>query len=116
MFNTVSNSSGIFCSKEENIRIFNADSGMTAYEFYNSQYYRAIVSSVFCLTEWINYTEEEKKTDKEKEMNVGYLKEYTYKEACKIWWDGMSADNKAIIMSMPNFDADVFRDITGIDI
>ena len=39
----------------------------------------------------------------------------TYEEACRRWWEGMNKKNKEIIKSMPNFDIDVFCDITGID-
>lgn len=89
---------------------------MTMREFLDSRYYRAIISSDFKLTEWIPYTEEEMEKDESKKLVGGYLKTYTYKEACKNWWEGMSNKNKAIICSMPNFDADVFKEITGIEV
>jgi hypothetical protein len=38
----------------------------------------------------------------------------TYKESCAEWWKIMSGKNKEIIKSIPNFDAKVFEDITGI--
>jgi hypothetical protein len=56
------------------------------------------------------------KKTKAKKLIGGYLKSYTYKEACKNWWNGMSRKNKAIICSMPNFDANVFKEITGIEV
>jgi len=89
---------------------------MTMREFLDSRYYRAITSSDFKLTEWIPYTEEEMEKDESKKLIGGYLKTYTYKEACKNWWNGMSSKNKAIICSMPNFDANVFKEITGIEV
>ena len=49
-------------------------------------------------------------------LDGGYLKTYDYKEACANWWEAMTEDNKKTIKSMPNFDADVFEDITGIKI
>ena len=45
----------------------------------------------------------------------GKLKVNTYEDACRRWWDGMSQRNKDIIKSIPNFNIDVFCDITGID-
>ena len=89
---------------------------MTTSEFYGSKYYRALNSSPFCLTEWIEYSEEEKRGDKSKELIGGYLKEYTYKEACANWWNGMKVENKKIVTEIPNFDPDKFERITGIDV
>ena len=115
IFNSCDYSSGIFCSKPEHIRIFNCDSGMTAEEFYESKYYKALMSSSFVLTKWFAYTEEEMDTDEKRSVG-GYLKERTYKEACANWWANMTDKNRAIILSMPNFDPDVFFDITGIKV
>jgi hypothetical protein len=89
---------------------------MTMNEFLNSKYYNAIISSDFNLTEWISYTEEEMEKDESKQLIGGYLKTYTYKEACKNWWNRMDDENKAIICSMPNFNADIFKEITGIEV
>ena len=87
---------------------------MTHKEFYNSKYWEALNSGSFYLTEWVYYTEKEKAEDKAKELIGGYLKKYEYKEACKRWWDSLSNNDKETIQSIPNFDKDVFKDITGI--
>ena len=68
------------------------------------------------LTEWIPYTDAEKKDDLEKEMIGGYLKEYTMQEAWTNWWDKMTEENKKIVQKIPNFDAEVFKKITGIEV
>ena len=88
---------------------------MTWDEFLYSKYYYAIYSSSFKLTEWIYYTEEEMKDSPIRQAMGGYLWEYTFEEACKNWWDKMTDANKEIIKSMPNFDADIFKEITGIE-
>ena len=114
-YNSCSYSNGIFCNEEDrNIRIFNIPSGMSLTEFRSSVYNDALTSSPFVLTEWIEYTDEEKKESERKALDEGYLKKYTYKEACSKWWNNMSDENKEIVKSIPNFDADVFEDITGI--
>ncbi len=116
-FNSCSGSNGIFCNDgDKNIRIFNVPSGMSLTEFRNSKYNYALKSSPFSLTGWIEYTDEEKKESKRKAIGEGYLKEYTYKDACANWWNRMSDENKNIVKSIPNFDANVFEDITGIKI
>ena len=73
---------------------------MSLWDFRRSRYYDALVSKPFELTWW----DEETKT----------LKTRSYKEACAIWWKSLTEENKEIIQRIPNFDADVFFDITGI--
>ena len=89
---------------------------MSLNNFYNSKYWKAMCSTQFNLTEWIEYTEEEKATDSEKEKIGGYLETYTMKEAWENWWNKLSDKNKAIIQQIPNFDKEVFKDITGIEV
>ena len=113
-WNTGDWNSGFFNAKENKCFIFDKLSDMTVREFRNSKYYKAIYSSVFILTEWIEYTAEEKSTDKAKELIGGYLKQYDYKEACAKWWANMSSENREIVTQIPNFDADKFFEITGI--
>nr|DAI79639.1 MAG TPA: pentapeptide repeat protein [Caudoviricetes sp.] len=115
--NTIDGSNGVFCTEPDmNIRIFNRPSGMSLQDFYRSKYYVALCSAPFVLTEWILYTEKEKKADPEKEMIGGYLKEYTMQEAWTNWWEKMSEENKKIVQEIPNFDAEVFKEITGIEV
>ena len=109
VFNKTNGSNGVFCNKEPKIRIFNIQTDWTLSEFYKSRFYDAICSSNFPLIKWKN------KVDAGENGVDGELIVNTYEDACRHWWDGMSADNKAIIKSMPNFDIDVFCDITGID-
>lgn len=99
VFNKTNNSNGIFCNNEPKICIFNIQTDWTLSEFYASKYWDAIMSSDFPLTE----------------LEENSLKKNTYEEACRRWWSGMSEANKAIIKDIPNFDIDVFCDITGID-
>ena len=115
--NTGDGSNGVFCTEPDmNIRIFNRPSGMSLRDFYRSRYYEALCNAPFMLTEWIPYTEEEKKADQEKEMIGGYLKEYTMKEAWANWWGEMSEEAKKIVQDIPNFDAKIFKEITGIEV
>ncbi len=102
-FNSCDNSNGVFCNKEDNnIRIFNRPSGMSLLEFKNSKYHEALVSAPIELTFW--------------DKSENRLKTRTYKEACAIWWEKLTEKNKEIIKQIPNFDPDIFFDITGIDL
>ena len=117
IFNSCNYSNGVFCNKEDmDIRIFNMPSGMSLRDFYRSKYWDAMCSADFPLTEWVEYAEEEKQADERKAMIGGYLKQNTCKEACARWWAAMSEGNREIIKSMPNFDKEVFKDITGIEV
>ena len=54
--------------------------------------------------------------DQGQDLIGGYLKTYTYKEACKNWWDKYTDEERAVIMSMPNFNKEKFKQITGIEV
>lgn len=109
IFNKTDGSNGVFCNVEPKICIFNIQTDWTLKEFFNSKYYDAIISSDFPLTDWVN-------DDNPAENGVdGKLIVNTYEDACKRWWDGMTQANRDIIKSIPNFNIDVFCDITGID-
>ena len=61
-------------------------------------------------------------SDKEKEENptytttAGYLKVYDYKEAFQTSYAKASGEEIEQLKALPNFDADVFKEISGIDI
>ena len=115
-WNKCNGSNGVFCTEEPTIRIFDKETDMTLNEFRKSKYGNALRSVKLKLTEWVEYTEEEKKEDDKKRLIGGYLKEYSYKEACANWWSKLTVENREIIKSIPNFDADKFYEITGIKI
>lgn len=114
-WNKSSFNNGFFNTIEPTVYIFNKDSGMTAREFRASKYYDALTSEPLNLTEWINYDKEEKDTSK-KSTTEGYLEIYIYKKACDNWWKSLTKENKEIIMQIPNFDKNIFKEITGIDV
>ena len=112
-YNSGNYSNGFFNSIDDNdVMIFNKRSGMSHKQFAKSIYYNALNSIPFILTEWVEYSEKEE--SERKALDEGYLKTYSYKNACAKWWKKMTDENKKIIMSIPNFDKDVFKEITGI--
>ena len=77
----------------------------------------------FNLTTWINesdMTEEEKQENPSYTTTGGYLKEYEYKEAFQKSFNKLSAEEKKKqteqLKALPNFDKDIFYEISGIDI
>ena len=102
-WNSCNYSNGVFCNQEDkDIRIFNKPSGMSLEEFGDSKYYEALQSEPLELTYWDNENKE--------------LKCRSYKDACAIWWSKLTEKNKKIIQEIPNFDTEIFFDITGIDV
>ena len=102
-WNSCNYSNGVFCNQEDkDIRIFNKPSGMSLEEFWDSKYCEALQSESLELTYWDDKNEE--------------LKCRSYKDACAIWWSKLTEKNKKIIQEIPNFDPEIFFDITGIDV
>lgn len=72
------------------------------------------------IVEFIDYgkmTEEEKQRHPSSKTTGGYLKytRCTHKQKQE-WWDKLLYKEKEIIKSIPNFDAAIFKQITGIDV
>ena len=107
---------GFFCTNSPKIRLFNKETNFTMEEFMETKWYEVLTSGEFNLTKWRNYTDEEKAQDERKRLIGGELITIPYKEACANWWASLSDKDKAIIKTIPNFDANIFAEITGIDV
>ena len=71
------------------------------------------------VVEWIDsedMTEEEKEQNPSHECTGGYLKVLDESECTQMWWDGLSEEDRSVIMSLPNFDKEIFKECTGINI
>ena len=69
------------------------------------------------LNQWIIWSDmsgDEKKENKDAFVTDGYLKTISYKEAWKIAFDSASKEDIKLLKTLPNFDADIFEEITGI--
>ena len=73
----------------------------------------------FDLTVWVwknDATEEEKDEHKnEIETQGGFLKALRYKEAFRKAWDEASKEEHKKLLKLPNWDNEVFKEISGID-
>ena len=73
----------------------------------------------FGLTVWVSHdtaTDEEKKAHKQEiEACGGFLKKLDYKDAFRISWDKASPDEHKKLLSLPNWDNEIFKEISGID-
>ena len=46
----------------------------------------------------------------------GYLKALDHKEMFSYVWDCCSSEERQAILDLPNFDPEIFKEITGIDV
>jgi len=68
----------------------------------------------FEITEWVWYTNEEKKIDEEKKIIGGYLKKYKYKEVWRRSFENADVEDVRKTLKLPNFDYAIFEEISGI--
>ena len=73
----------------------------------------------FDLTVWVSHdtaTKEEKEAHKKEiETCGGFLKTLEYKEAWRLAWNKASKEEHKELLKLPNWDNEVFKEITGID-
>ena len=99
--------------------MFNKPTEMTFGEWRCSDACRLLNRIDFRPTEFIwssDMTDEEKAAHPEWETTEGYLKKLDTSECCHDWWINLSLDEKCVIQNMPNFDAEIFKEITGIQV
>ena len=73
----------------------------------------------FDLTEWVyesDMTDEEKAENPTYKTAGGYLKSKEYKEAWREAWDKADDEDRRKCLSLPNWDNEIFREISGIDV
>jgi hypothetical protein len=114
-WNATNYSCGVFCTEPQKILIFDKPSDWTLEDWWYSEACELLsqIQTVF----WVssnNMTAQEKEFHPEHETTGGYLKTIPLKEAAQKWWDALNEEQKNVIRSMPNFDAEKFYKITGI--
>lgn len=117
-WNKASFSNGIFCTEEPEILIFNKPSGMTLRQWRDSEAYYLLNQILFTQNVWVwddDMTDEEKKAHPEYKTTGGFLKVLDTSDCCIRWWESLDESDRDVIRSIPNFDAAIFKYITGID-
>ena len=118
-WNTASYNTGCFNTEEQKIMLFNKPSNMTYREWIDSDA-RCLLNQIpKYVVEWVYeeyMTDEEKAANPTYETTGGYLKVLDESECGQIWWDSLTDDKKNIIKSIPNFDAEIFKQCTGIKV
>ena len=99
--------------------LFNKPSKMTYREWIDSDASCLLNQISKDVVEWVYeeyMTDEEKAANPTYETTGGYLKVLDESECGQIWWDSLSERQKNIIKSIPNFDAEIFEQCTGIKV
>ena len=115
-YNSGNRNSGIFNSNTPPLRMFNRESTWTWDYYYRTRINYLIHSITPCI--WVdsnNMTEDEKKHNPNYEVVGGYLKKISLKESWVNLWNTLSKDDKEEFYKLPNFDWDIFTEITSIE-
>ena len=118
-WNATSFSNGCFNTVSPKIYMFNKPTDWTFEQWFNCRARRLLNEIDDCPLEYVylsDMTDEEKAAHPEAETTGGYLRKRTTADNARKWWAGLSADDRNVILSLPNFDAAIFKEITGVDV
>ena len=118
-WNKCSFSNGIFNTIPPKIYMFNKPTNFTYHNWLDSLAKSIMNSYPKDRLVWI-YENDMSKEEKEKNPSYkttgGYLKFENAKEHAQEWWDRLHDRKKEAVITLPNFDADIFKKITGIEV
>ena len=112
-------SNGCFNTELPKIFLFNKPSDWTYQDWLNSDARYILMNCPTNALTWVwdyDMTEEEKEQHPEYSVTGGFLKNIEVEGERQEWWDGLTKESKDIVMSLPNFDKNIFKEITGIDV
>ena len=118
-WNTTSFSGGCFNTEPSKIYLFNKPSDWTLQDWFDSRALHLLNQIDNYPLEYVYFddmTDEEKATHPEAKTTGGYLKERTTADSAREWWACLDDDERNVIYSLPNFDPEIFEEITGIDV
>ena len=118
-WNKCSFSNGCFNTVEPKIYLFNKPSDWTYRDWLNSDaryLLNQIPGGVLEYVWFEDMTDAEKAAHPEAKVTGGYLKQLDNSERGSIWWRGLNDYEKSIIKAIPNFDKEIFKEITGVDV
>ena len=118
-WNKSSFNTGCFNTEEPKIMLFNKPSDMTYNDWLRSDARYLLNQIPKDVVEWVyeeDMTDEEKVANPTYETTGGYLKVLDESECGQLWWGSLSDFQKNYIKSIPNFDAEIFEQCTGIKV
>ena len=117
-WNDTNYSNGCFNTLEPKIYMFNKPTDWTYQDWRSSDagYYMDRLQKNVTWISLADMTDQEKKAHPEAETTRGYLKSLNKREYAVKQWRLLSPQEKRAIMELPNFDKEIFKQITGIDV
>ena len=118
-WNKSSFNTGCFMTEEQKIMFFNKPSDWTYNDWLHSDARYLLNRIPKDVVEWVyekDMTDEEKAAHPTYKTTGGYLKVLDESECGQIWWGSLSDRQKNIIKAIPNFDAEIFEQCTGIKV
>ena len=118
-WNKSSFNTGCFNTEEQKITLFNKPSDITYNDWLRSDARYLLNQIPKDVVEWVyeeDMTDEEKAANPTYETTGAYLKVLNESECGQLWWGSLSDFQKNYIKSIPNFDAEIFEQCTGIKV
>ena len=112
-------SNGCFNTESPKIFLFNKPSDWTYQDWLNSDARYILMNCPSNVIAWVwddDMTDEEKEQHPEYSVTGEFLKHIEKETGRQMWWDGLSDRKKDIVMQLPNFDKDIFKEIIGITV
>ena len=118
-WNITSFSNGCFNTEEPKIYLFDKPSDWTYRDWINSDARYILNNMPTDEIDWVyteDMTDEEKEKHPEHETTGGFLKTQNKSSERQTWWKRIDEHWKKEVKSIPNFDAKIFKRITGIEV
>ena len=116
-WNKVSYSSGCFNTDEQKMIMFNKPCDWTLRDWFNCKAKRLLDQIPKKVVKWVqlsDMSDEEKIVHSTCKTTGGYLKILDESKCVQLWWNVLPEEDKQVILALPNFDADIFEECTGI--
>ena len=118
-WNITSFSNGCFNTEEPKIYLFDKLSDWTYRDWLNSDARYILNNMPTDEIDWVcseDMTDEEKEKHPEHETTGGFLRTMNKSSERQAWWERLDERRKKEVKSIPNFDAKIFKRITGIEV
>lgn len=118
-WNITSFSNGCFNTEEPKIYLFDKPSDWTYRDWLNSDARYILNNMPTDEIDWVyseDMTDEEKEKHPEHETTGGFLRTRSKSSERQAWWKRLDEHRKKEVKSIPNFDAKIFKEITGIEV
>ena len=121
-YNECDFSNGVFNTKSPKIYMFNKPSNYTYRDWINTNARDLLVwempedGSVLAWVDWSDMTEDEKNANPKAETTGGFLKYVKRDTSRQEWWDSLVPRKRCWVYQLPNFDPEVFEEVTSIHV